>query len=655
MKCVQRLNGEHMEWLIDVHRHFPNSFSDVWLSAAYGYPNLKKHRKLSEELSKSATLLRKNGIGVSLQLSNTIGHGQYMAAKDCSALQEELKEATRLVGHDGTVAEYAFCWRDEMFLAYVEEQLYWYVKNVNPEEVWLDDDLRANNHSPVQYGCFCEKCIEKFNGLYGYEYDREMLLKALEDGDLSVRQQWSLFVQEGLSIFVERICKKMVSIKADISIGLQNGPNGCYAGFGYDYLLEPIYRITGRPLMYRAGAGAYQDYNPNALIEKAYCLAYQYAILPEYVTAYYAEIENTPNTAMGKTMYGTAFEATLDLALGATDCCFAMLGVVPEEVEFYENGFKQFEKFAPYWKKLAGLSKQSCPGGVWFAYTKNANIECYEKANELLRCGLPISHDPRGCDVILLHPEVARQMQKKELMELLDKCVLTDASTVAYIQSQGIDLGFVTRPMEAQESIHYREVYTEHPVNKYPGRSFKTGFFTNGYGGYEFIEKYPSDGEVIGRYSKEGILCEVSDVIFTTGQGGRWAVVGYGLWKSNISSVQRSRIQDIIDYLKPATLPARIINPIQAVVIPRVSKENNRTVSVSVVNCTIEQQENIKVQIRRPLSETFFVHSQEEVDVEATFEKEENDVIITIPQIKPWSIVTIEAKRKDEKSWEESQ
>ena len=652
MKCVQRINGEHTEWLVDAHRRFPNAFSDVWISTAYGYPTIEKHRVLSEELAKRAMLFRAQGIDVSLQLSNTIGHGQYMAAKDCSALEEELKEATRLVGHDGTVAEYAFCWRDETFLAYVEEQLYWYVKNVNPKEVWLDDDLRANNHSPVQYGCFCEKCIEKFNGLYGYDYDREMLQKALEDGDLSVRQGWTLFVQEGLSKFVEQICKKIVSVKSEICIGLQNGPNGCYAGFGYDYLLKPIYGVTGKPPMYRAGAGAYQDYDPNALVEKAYCLAYQYAILPEYVTSYYAEIENTPNTAMGKTMYGTSFEASLDLALGATDCSFAMLGVVPEEPEFYENGFRQFEKLTPYWRKLVEISKKSYPGGVWFAHakephlSKNADKECYAKANELLRCGLPISHDKRGCDVILLHPDVARQMQKKELLELLEQCVLTDANTVAYIQSQGIDLGFVTRPMEAGESIYYREVYTDHPINRYPGRSFKTGFFTNGYGGYELIETYPSDGEVIGRYSKDGTLCEVSDVIFTTPQGGRWAVVGYGLWKSNISSVQRNRIQDIVDDLKTSALPARIINPVQAVVIPRVSKENNRTISVSVVNCTIEEQENVKVRIRRPQCETFFLHSQENVGVEVMCEKEEQDVIITIPQIRPWSIITIEANKK---------
>ena len=245
--------------------------------------------------------------------------------------------------------------------------------------------------------------------------------------------------------------------------------------------------------------------------------------------------------------------------------------------------------------------------------------------------------------MVLLHPEVAMQMQKSELTELLKQCVLTDAATVSYMQSQGIELGFVTRKMNGQESVHYREIYTDHPVNQYPKRSFKTGFFTDGYGGYEFIEKYPTDGEVIGRYSRDGEMCEVSDIIFTTESGGRWAVIGYGLWKSNIPSVQRNRILDIIDYLKGNTLPARILNPIQALVIPRVSKKTKKTVSVTIVNCTIEQQENVEVRIRKPQSELLVVHSQEQTKESRAFRREGNDVIVTIPQIRPWGIVTVEA------------
>ena len=653
MRLVQRLNGECTEWLEEIHQCFPNSFTDVWLSTAYGYPTLEKHKELSEKLTKHAKMFREQGIRVSLQLSNTIGHGQYMAAKDCSALQNELKDATRLVGHDGTVAEYSFCWRDKSFLAYVEEEIGLYVNAVEPEEVWIDDDLRANNHTPVRYGCFCKNCVETFNRQYGYQYDRETLVMHIDESP-HLKQQWIAFLQEGLSMFVERICKKIVSIKADVAIGLQNGPNGYYAGFGYDYLLDAIRRTTKTPPMYRAGAGAYQDHNPNELVEKAYCLAYQYAILPEYVSHYYAEIENTPNTAFGKTMYGTTLEATLNFVLGTTDCSFAMLGVVPEEKEFYEHGFKNFHKCFTYWKKITELTKHSDASGVWFAHAKAPHLSgymvdnSYERVNDLLRCGIPVAHDPKGCKVILLHPEVARQMQKEEIIECLKRDVLTDAATVSYIQKQGIDLGFEINAMTPNDSIYYREVYTEHPINKEPGGSFKTGFFSNGYGGHCLIAEYPSQSEVIGRYSRNGELQEVSDLIFTTNRGGRWAVVGYGLWKSNIPTKQRNRIQDMIEYIHPAALPARILSAVQAILIPRISKEDGSTIVTSYVNCTIEAQENVRVKINRPYGEQILLHSLDGMIMELKCEREEESMVVTIPAVKPWEVVTLEIKRKDE-------
>lgn len=67
-----------------------------------------------------------------------------------------------MVGPNGTVADYCFCWNDKHFREYVLEEIREYAR-LKPYCVWMDDDLRANNHAPVNFGCFCDDCIARFN------------------------------------------------------------------------------------------------------------------------------------------------------------------------------------------------------------------------------------------------------------------------------------------------------------------------------------------------------------------------------------------------------------------------------------------------------------------------------------------------------------
>lgn len=53
----------------------------------------------------------------------------------------------------------------------------------SPDTVWIDDDLRATNHFPVEYGCFCETCLAQFCARYGVEISREALVRAINRGE----------------------------------------------------------------------------------------------------------------------------------------------------------------------------------------------------------------------------------------------------------------------------------------------------------------------------------------------------------------------------------------------------------------------------------------------------------------------------------------
>ena len=91
------------------------------------------------------------------------------------------------------------------------------------------------------------------------------------------------------------------------------------------------------------------------------------------------------------------------------------------------------------------------------------NAEHYSGANILLRNGLPLTY--RDANAYILHPEAAKQMSRDELADLLSLNVLTDAETVEYMQSLGIDLGFKLVRATTAQSLVANEIYTDHAVN----------------------------------------------------------------------------------------------------------------------------------------------------------------------------------------------
>ena len=671
MKIIQRISGDlqtrdsYMDYLIDTFNRHKNSFTDVWFSTAYGFPTLNTHSSLSEKISINAKKLRKNGIGVSMQLSNSIGHGQYIASRDCSALKNELKYAERLVGHNGTVAEYCFCFRDESFKSYIDKQIRLYISAVMPDEFWIDDDLRARNHAPVDFGCFCDKCISKFNLLHNTDFDRESLVSEFLHGDVKVRENFISFTREGISELTKVICTAVKDSCGSTRVGLQNGPNGSYTGYGHDYIFDAIYETMGTEPMYRAGAGSYDDHNPNTVLEKVYCLAYQNSQTPDYVTCYCPEIENLPDSSMGKTMYGTSLESTMNLANGSTYLSYAMLGNHPENDDFYDRGFKIFSEHYLYWKRLSEVSEKTFGGGVCYIANKNNHLRPLSKnddmysfnndrfslANGLLRMGLPLSYDEKGCNVFILHSDVAKTMRKEDLLPLLSKNVITDAETVEYMQSVGIDLSFRFKSATLFESAVMGEQFTNHRVNNVGKDNYFASFFSPGEVNYRFITSCPENSEILGYYEMK-CPCDpktdskkapygISNLIFTTEQNGKWAVMGYALWKRNVPSFARERLFNIIDYINDNRLPAIIKSPVQAVLMPRVSKKNGKTVSVSITNCTIEEQNDVVVTIRNPETESFLQMSYLNGNASLHYKKIGNDYNITIERIAPWSVVTI--------------
>ena len=92
--------------LVEAIKEFPGSCDTVWFATEYGYPDLSVHRKSGENIKNIAKIYRDAGIKVSLQVSNTVGHGEYMRSRDHSA--RDTYNFERVVNENGEASDYRF-------------------------------------------------------------------------------------------------------------------------------------------------------------------------------------------------------------------------------------------------------------------------------------------------------------------------------------------------------------------------------------------------------------------------------------------------------------------------------------------------------------------------------------------------------------------
>ena len=143
---VQRLGGamqldeKYVDGIISANKKYEGSFDEVWLTTSYGFPPLDVHKDYASKLEKVAQKFRDNGIKVSMQLANSIGHGSYIAHScDCSALLEGEYKTQSLIGPGGEDGYVCFCWNSETFRSYLYQEIEAYCSKVKPDILWIDE------------------------------------------------------------------------------------------------------------------------------------------------------------------------------------------------------------------------------------------------------------------------------------------------------------------------------------------------------------------------------------------------------------------------------------------------------------------------------------------------------------------------------------
>lgn len=644
----------------------PGSCDEVWLATDYGFPSLKKHEESARKLLSKAEALRKRGIKVSFQVSNTIGHGEYMSSMDCSGLVYENSPARRLVGHDGKVANYCFCWRGEYVRQYLLEQVRLYARYIQPYCVYVDDDFRAQNHFPVQYGCFCEDCLTAFGKRVGRQFDRESLVKELNEGDLAIREAYVAFLRESLSELLYEMFAVIHEESPETEGGLQHGLYGGYTGFGYEHLFDAIHKATGeRPVHTRPGAGAYNDHDPNEQIEKCYELRCQNFMLPPTVKDIRPEIENLPCVVYGKSIPGTCMETSLHFAGGATSMSYAMVGT-NEDILWHGKELAAMAAHRKYWENLAAINEETQDTGMTYYIPKDFwRCKMPKEAGDFAYgqvpfrgilspslLGFPLSFGDGGAGEglpILLHEEVVPYLSKEDLRQLCTLPVLTSGEALDALFQKGYGEFFHARAVETPMSFYFSK-YLPHPVNgEAAGKTWSQSFF---YPTAYRIEDLAGDTEmltVLGStnpaapvfYDSKEAPFGYGDALVKTALGATWAVFGQTPFHNVLSFDRRCQILTAAEHIAPLGLAAILRSPWQATVFARKTKEG-RTLAVTLVNRSVGESDPLCLEVRRPAGKAaVLLLPHGERQILSTKELSEDRVEVEIPPIAPWNQATV--------------
>lgn len=638
----------HTRKLLEEIKKHPGCCDVVWFASEYGYPMLKTHQDAAEKMCRLAELYREQGIQVDLQISNTIGHGEYMKSKDCSAIDAYGFE--KLVGHDGTVADYSFCWYGENFRKYQYETMKMYAA-LKPVNIWIDDDMRASNHAPAKYGCFCDSCMARFNAKYGSNFTREELVNEVCNGDVTWRKRFMDFAQEGLSDFAAMLARATMEVSPETHVGLQYGMGDKYVGGTYEPEFEALYKTTGLTPVSRSGGGVYDDKDPRKLLTKQIQMSYATSRLPEYVTLRVPEIENTPDVPMGKSNYGTLLESSIALAYGYTGLSYATLMTAYETMDFHGKLLAGMSRCRPYWQKMIEYNRRTVPAGLGIADTGVDYIkapvgtvtpETFWDEEQFAYGGIPSlygtpltwigmaeNHVIGHTQVLSLNLATLDTLTDDEIRKLMERPVITDGMVIDRMVQRGFgpELG-ITIEYPAPQPCYELFDGKKWTVSSWSSVPLPTmvihGPVT------EISRLYNSvTHEYLG----------VANGIVQLSKA-KWAVYGYGLWHHIISTEKRTQIMDAMDAIADNKMPAILKDAEQVTIIPRTTTDG-KAAMISVLNISIAPTDALHLLVRNPDGEKF-TYENGDFSVELTPVKTEDGYLLELPGFtRGWDMATV--------------
>jgi len=325
----------------------PGCCDEIWFSTGCGAPALDWHRAQAKVIAGAMADVKAMGIAPSLQFQATLGHGDAFGTTEAFAM----KTWTGWTDWSGIETKYCSCPRQPAFHAYLREVSRIYAP-LGFAGLWIDDDLRIAHHRPAnssgrRIGCFCATCLKAFNAETGSSWTRETLAKAVATDD-RLAARWRKFSVDGLCLVARTIADEFRRMSPETMMALQHACGEESVDQVTD-VLKILHAVSGRPVGFRPGGGAYYDDDPNGVIQKSLSAGWFRNRIgdPAHIRVWTPEIESWPRTYYSRSTQGVLAEGFTALMSGMNAISFFISNGAKEEPELYGRTF---------WKTLAAAS-----------------------------------------------------------------------------------------------------------------------------------------------------------------------------------------------------------------------------------------------------------------------------------------------------------
>lgn len=222
--------------------HLTKEETQVWLDA----------------IQKVAAQLQVEGITISLNPFSTIMHS------DRGQVINPKIGFDPLVDIDGKEAQSMGCPGDLKWRAYLSK-CYAQYATLKPKELWLEDDFRHFNHSPLKLACFCKRHMQLYQEKLGKKISRNAFVKAiLKPGKPSLERKVYLDVaRQEMIETVAQIEAAVHQVSPETNLALMTSLPDWHAVEGRDWqkLFETL-SGNDHPLVARPHLPAYNEIAP---------------------------------------------------------------------------------------------------------------------------------------------------------------------------------------------------------------------------------------------------------------------------------------------------------------------------------------------------------------------------------------------------------
>ena len=317
----------------------PGCCDQVWFSTGMGYLPEEWHADKIARIAEAMKQLSNIGITSALQFQMTIGHGDKFGVGKEELFTE--KTWTGWTGSTGVESKFCSCPRHPDFIEHIRMLARMYA-SLQPSYIWVDDDLRYDNHKPASLdshiGCWCEECISEFNRQVSGCWTRESLASALND-DPKLNQKWHSYCIESLCNIAAAISEEVHSVSPLTKMAFQAKKEE-FTIPHVSAILSVMHNKTGLPVGYRPGTGPrFDTESPSGQIVKSMQSARFISRIgnPSYVDIWCPEIETWPRVYGSRTAQGVLIEGFTALAYGLNSVSMFIMAADMESPELYSR------------------------------------------------------------------------------------------------------------------------------------------------------------------------------------------------------------------------------------------------------------------------------------------------------------------------------